>query len=183
MITNTPRTASKRSALLTVIVFASVFGLVGQFSGTVTAATALSGAPAPDFVLKSLSGENVRLSEFRGQVVMVSFWATWCGDCRTQLDSLNEWYDTYHGAGLQLLAVSLDRSWEVFSKTANTLNLAYPVLYDANLEVSKLYDVSSMPVAVLIDRDGVVRDVIEGYRRTGEQEFLDRVRALLREQW
>ncbi len=176
---NTPRTASMQLALLATI----VFGFAGQHAGTVLAATNLSGAPAPDFVLKSLSGENVRLSEYRGQVVMVSFWATWCGDCRTQLEGLNEWYGTYQGAGLQLLAVSLDRSWEVFSKTAGTLDLAYPVLYDANLEVSKLYDVSSMPVAVLIDRDGVVRDVIEGYRRTGEQAFLDRVRALLREQW
>ncbi|MDH3420748.1 MAG: TlpA family protein disulfide reductase [Gammaproteobacteria bacterium] len=179
MKTNTPRTAATRLALLATV----LFGFAGQHAGTVLAATPLSGAPAPDFVLKSLSGENVRLSEYRGQVVMVSFWATWCGDCRTQLEGLNDWYGTYQGAGLQLLAVSLDRSWEVFSKTAATLNLAYPVLYDANLEVGKLYDVSSMPVAVLIDRDGVVRDVIEGYRRTGEQEFLDRVRALLREQW
>lgn len=179
MKTNTPRTASTRLALLATVLFISA----GQYAGTVLAATALPGAPAPDFVLKSLTGENFRLSEYRGQVVMVSFWATWCGDCRTQLEGLNEWYDTYQGAGLQLLAVSLDSSWEVFSKTAGTLGLTYPVLYDANREVSKLYDVSSMPVAVLIDRDGVVRDVIEGYRRTGEQEFLDRVRALLREQW
>jgi len=174
-----PRTASKQLALLAFV----SFGLAGQQSGTVLAATALSGAPAPDFVLKSLSGENFRLSEYRGQVVMVSFWATWCGDCRTQLTELNDWYDTYQGAGLQLLAVSLDSSWDDFSETALTLGLTYPVLYDANRDVSRLYDVSSMPVAVLIDRDGVVRDVIEGYRRTREQEFLDRVRELLREQW
>ena len=155
----------------------------GQQTGTVLAATALSGAPAPDFVLKSLSGENLRLSEYRGQVVMVSFWATWCGDCRAQLTELNDWYDTYRGAGLQLLAVGLDSKWEDFRDTAVGLELAYPVLYDAEREVSRLYDVSSMPVAVLIDRDGVVRDVIEGYRRTREQAFLDRVRELLREQW
>lgn len=167
---------------LALLAFVS-FSLAGQHTGTVLAATALSGAPAPDFVLKSLSGENFRLSEYRGQVVMVSFWATWCGDCRTQLTELNDWYDTYQGAGLQLLAVGLDSSWDDFSETAVTLGLTYPVLYDANRDVSKLYDVSSMPVAVLIDRDGVVRDVIEGYRRTREQEFLDRVRELLREQW
>jgi peroxiredoxin len=179
MKTNTPRTASTRPALLAAI----LFGLAGQHTGTVLAATALSGAPAPDFVLKSLSGENVRLSEYRGQVVLVSFWGRWCGDCRAQLKGLNEWYGTYQGAGLQLLAVSLDRSWEVFRRAAGRLGLTYPVLYDANLEVSELYDVSSMPMAVLIDRDGVVRDVIEGYRRADEEAFLDRVRALLREQW
>ena len=176
---NAPRTAAVRLALLAVLLLSPL----GRDAGTVVAATALSGAPAPDFVLKSLSGENFRLSEYRGQVVMVSFWATWCGDCRTQLAELNDWYSTYQGAGLQLLAVSLDRDWDDFSKTAGTLGLTYPVLYDPNLEVSKLYDVSSMPVAVLIDRDGVVRDVIEGYRRTREEEFLNRVRSLLREQW
>lgn len=154
---------------------------VSQHSESVLAATGLSGAQAPDFVLKSLAGDNLRLSEYRGQVVMVNFWATWCGDCRAQLTELNDWYGTYESAGLQLLAVSLDRSPADVSKTAESLKLMYPVLHDAELVVSKLYDVSSMPVSVLIDRDGIVRDVIEGYRRTQEQDFLDRIRELLRE--
>ena len=175
------KTTVSRAVSVRLAVLALVLVPVGQHAGTVLAATGLSGAPAPDFVLKSLDGGNLRLSEFRGEVVMVNFWATWCGDCRAQLTELNDWYGTYQGAGLQLLAVSLDHSLADVSKTAGALDLAYPVLHDADLTVSKLYDVSSMPVSVLIDRDGIVRDVIEGFRRSREQEFLNRVRELLRE--
>jgi peroxiredoxin len=153
----------------------------GPHTGSVLAATGSPGESAPDFVLKSLAGENLRLSEYRGEVVMVNFWATWCGDCRAQLTELNDWYATYQGAGLQFLAVSLDRDLADVSKAADALNLAYPVLHDEALTVSKLYDVSSMPVSILIDRDGIVRDVIEGFRRSHGQDFLERIRELLRE--
>jgi peroxiredoxin len=175
------KTSVSRAMSIRLLALIVVLLPAGQHSESVLAATKLSGTPAPDFVLKSLSGDNLRLSEFRGEVVMVNFWATWCGDCRAQLTELNDWYGTYQGAGLQLLAVSLDRSLAEVGRTADQLNLSYPVLHDADLSVSKLYDVSSMPVSVLIDRDGVVRDVIEGFRRTREQSFLDRVRELLRE--
>lgn len=145
------------------------------------AATHLSGAEAPDFVLKSLSGENLRLSEYRGQVVMLSFWATWCGDCRAQLAGFNEVYGRYREAGFELLAVSLDRDLSEAQETATNVEAVYPVLYDAGREVSRLYDVGSMPLLVLIDREGIVREVFQGYRRGGEQEYLERVKALLRE--
>lgn len=176
MKTTQARVASRRLAVLALMLLS-----FGRHTQSVLAATELSGAQAPDFVLKSLSGENYRLSEYRGEVVMVNFWATWCGDCRAQLSELNEWYGTYQGAGLQLLAVSLDRNHADVSETAAALELEYPVLHDTDLEVSRLYDVGSMPVSVLIDRDGIVRDVIEGYRRTRSDELLDRVRDLLRE--
>lgn len=176
MKTTVSRAVSVRLAALALVLLP-----VAEHAGPVLAATGLPGASAPDFVLKSLTGDNLRLSEYRGQVVVVNFWATWCGDCRAQLTELNNWYSTYESAGLQLLSVSLDRSTADVSKTADALKLEYPVLHDTELTVSKLYDVSSMPVSVLIDRDGVVRDVIEGSRRTQEQEFLDRVRELLRE--
>ena len=176
MNTCEPRAVSRGATVLALLLLS-----LGAYAESAQAASDLSGAPAPDFVLKSVSGENFRLSEYRGEVVMVSFWATWCGDCRAQLADLNEWYGTYRGAGLQLFAVSLDRDPEDVSDTATRLKLQYPVLHDADLEVSKLYDVGNMPAAVLIDRDGIVREVVEGYKRNRSQEFLDRVRNLLRE--
>ncbi|HEX7236275.1 MAG TPA: TlpA disulfide reductase family protein [Gammaproteobacteria bacterium] len=148
-------------------------------ASTVSAATQLKGAEAPDFVLKSFTGKNLRLSEYRGEVVMLSFWATWCGDCRAQLAELSAMRDRYQDAGVELLAVSLDQSAKQASQA--TAGASYPVLHDAAGEVGRLYDVQKMPVMVLIDRGGVVREVFEGFRRGNEEQYLEHVQALLRE--
>jgi len=162
-------------ALLSVL----ILGLSGI--GTGLTALNLSGVHAPDFVLKSISGENIRLSEYRGQVVVLSFWAKWCGDCRAQLAGLDEMYGLYREAGFEVIAVSMDRDIDDARETAEALEVSFPVLFDEGREVSQLYDISSMPIILLIDREGVVREVIEGYRRGTEDEYLDRVRTLLRE--
>jgi peroxiredoxin len=145
------------------------------------AAAAPAGEQAPDFVLKSLAGENLRLSEYRGEVVMLSFWASWCGQCRAQLRGLADVYARYRGAGAELFAVSLDRSRRDAEDAAASLGLTYPVLFDAGGKVGALYGVDSMPELVLIDRDGVVRKIFAGYRRGEEQQYLHSVRDLLRE--
>jgi len=147
--------------------------------GVAHAATQLKGAEAPDFVLKSLSGKNLRLSEYRGEVVMLSFWATWCGDCRAQLAELGAMRDRYQDAGIELLAVSLDQSARQAGESMAAAS--YPVLHDAGGEVGRMYDVTKMPVMVLIDRGGVVREVFEGFRRGNEAQYLEHVQALLRE--
>jgi peroxiredoxin len=161
-------------------VFAALATLLVVCVG-VRAATELAGNEAPDFVLKSTSGENLRLSEYRGEIVMLSFWASWCGDCRSQLERLGAMHDRYQDAGVQLLAVSLDQSPKQVADGARALNASYSVLHDAGGEVGRLYTVDRMPVMVLIDRAGIVRDVFEGYRRGNEEEYLQRVQALLRE--
>jgi peroxiredoxin len=147
----------------------------------VPAATNLKGSEAPDFVLKSLSGQNLRLSEYRGEIVMLSFWAAWCGDCRAQLEQLGAMRERYQDAGLTLLAVSLDQNQKQAEDAAERLGGKFPVLHDAAGDVGRLYDVSRMPVMVLIDRSGIVRDVFEGFRRGAEEQYLERVQALLRE--
>ena len=150
-------------------------------AGVAAAAAQLTGSEAPDFVLKSTAGENLRLSEYRGEVVMLSFWATWCGDCRAQLEQLGDMRTRYQDAGVELLAVSLDQSPKQAQQVATSLGMSYPVLHDAGGGVGRLYDVSKVPVMVLIDRGGVVREVFEGYRRGNEEQYLERVQALLRE--
>lgn len=148
-------------------------------AGVASAATGLVGSDAPDFVLRSVAGENLRLSEYRGEVVMLSFWASWCGDCRAQLALLGAMHERYGEAGAELLAVSLDQSVKAAGDA--TQGASYPVLHDAGGEVGRLYDVSKVPVVVLIDRGGVVREVFEGYRRGDETRYLERVQELLRD--
>ena len=141
----------------------------------------LPGSSAPDFVLKSMTGENLRLSEFRGRVVLLTFWASWCGECRSQLEGLASLHERYSSAGLELLAVSLDTRRRQVEDAMRAANVVYPVLHDVGGEVGQLYEVSSMPLVVLIDREGVVREVYEGYKRGNEEEYLERVRALMNE--
>ena len=171
-----PRPLARQLAIVVCAWLATVAG-----AESASAATGLVGTEAPDFVLKSVDGENRRLSEYRGDVVLVSFWVTWCSDCRVQLTELNDWHGTYEAAGLRLLAVGLDREFRDVRDTATSLGLEFSVMHDAGREVSQRYSVNEMPTAVLIDRDGVVREVFEGFRRAHGQAMLDRVRDLLRE--
>lgn len=145
------------------------------------ASSGLTGQPAPDFALKSSTGENLRLSEYRGDVVMINFWATWCGPCRQEMPLLDELYTRYERVGFNLLGVNIDDDSGRAMDMIRELGVSFPVLFDARKEVSRLYDVDAMPVTVLVDREGNVRHIHEGYKPGYEQTYLDQVRSLLRE--
>ncbi len=145
------------------------------------AASDLAGQPAPDFALKSASGENLRLSEYRGDVVMINFWATWCGPCRQEMPLLDELYVRYQRVGFNLLGVNIDDDTGRAMKMIDELGVTFPVLFDSRKEVSKLYDVAAMPVTLLVDREGRIRYVHHGYKAGYEDKYLDQIRSLLRE--
>ncbi len=145
------------------------------------AASDLTGKPAPDFALKSSTGANLRLSEYRGDVVMINFWATWCGPCRQEMPLLDQLYSRYQRVGFSLLGVNIDDDSSRAMDMIRELGVSFPVLFDARKEVSKLYDVDAMPVTVLVDREGNVRHVHKGYKPGYEEMYLDQIRSLLRE--
>jgi peroxiredoxin len=135
---------------------------------------------APDFTLRTLGGPNLRLQEQRGQVVLVNFWATWCGPCRQEMPQLNKLYDKYRAAGFVLLGINVDDNAGHASDVAQKLGLRFPVLLDSDKAVSRLYDLSTMPTTVLIDREGRVRHVHNGYL-TGFEDLYDKeIRGLLK---
>ena len=138
-------------------------------------------APAPDFTLRAMTGPNLRLAEQRGQVVMINFWATWCGPCRQEMPHLNRLYDKYRGSGFVLLGVNVDEDPRNAIGTATKLGVHFPVLLDADKKVSKLYDLNSMPSTLLIDRDGRVRYLHRGYREGFEDTYDQQIRELLKE--
>lgn len=143
----------------------------------------LVGQPAPDFALRSWDGANMRLSEHTGEVVLINFWATWCGPCRQEMPLLDEIYGKYRRAGLVLFSVNLDEdsNLDAAREMAKTLRVSYPVLFDARKEVSRAYQASTMPLTVLIDREGVVRYVSEGYKVGYETRYTEKLRELLNE--
>jgi peroxiredoxin len=158
------------------------FGLlISVIAATSLASSGLEGRSAPDFALKSSTGENLRLSEYRGEVVMVNFWATWCGPCRQEMPLLDELYQRYERVGFNLLGVNIDDDSRRAMQMIAELGVNFPVLFDDRKEVSKLYEVEAMPVTVLIDREGNVRYVHHGYKPGYEENYLDEIRSLLRE--
>lgn len=156
----------------------TVFTVVGM--GTAAALPAI-GVAAPDFASKSNSGRNVRLSELRGQVVLINFWASWCSPCRQELPLLNKIYVQYRAAGFMLLAVNVDDNRKDAEAMLKRLDLRFPTLFDGNKNVAKLYGVDTMPATLVIDRDGRVRYVHRGYYTGYEQKYEQQVRELLKE--
>jgi len=148
---------------------------------TAAQATVAAQAPAPDFTLKGADGRNLRLQEQRGQVVLVNFWATWCGPCRQEMPHLNRLYDKYRSSGFTLLAVNIDDDPRTAVNTAAKMGLRFPVLLDTDKAVSKRYDLGSMPATVLIDRDGKVRFLHRGYREGMELAYEQQIRDLVKE--
>jgi peroxiredoxin len=137
-------------------------------------------AAAPDFTLRTMNGPNLRLAEQRGRVVMVNFWATWCGPCRQEMPHLNRLYEKYRASGFVLLGVNVDDDTRNAAELATKLGLKFPVLLDTDKGVSKLYDLSTMPSTVLIDRDGKVRYVHRGYLTGYEDTYDKQIRELLK---
>ena len=150
-------------------------------AATSLASSGMEGQVAPDFALKSTTGENLRLSEYRGDVVMINFWATWCGPCRQEMPLLDELYGRYHRVGFNLLGVNIDDDTERALRMVEELHLHFPIVFDTRKEVSRLYNVEAMPATILVDREGKIRHVHHGYKPGYEDKYLDQIRALLRE--
>lgn len=145
------------------------------------ASAAMIDGKAPDFTLKNMKGENVKLSEHQGEVVMINFWASWCAPCRQEMPILNDLYRKYRDAGFTLLAVNVEEDTKGAKKMARDLRVVFPVLFDTTNEVSKKYDVQAMPSTILVDRDGNLRYLHRGYLPGYEDEYHKQVRELMRE--
>jgi peroxiredoxin len=139
------------------------------------------GSPAPGFSLPSKSGEQVSLDDLKGDVVMVNFWATWCGPCRQEMPQLEALYERYHELGFTLLGVNVEEDPSGADKYLAETPVSFKILFDRKNDVSKLYDVVAMPSTVLIDRNGVLRYVHHGYEPGYENEYQTQIRTLLRE--
>ncbi|MEY3252775.1 MAG: hypothetical protein RL227_1748 [Pseudomonadota bacterium] len=136
---------------------------------------------APDFTLKRAEGGNLRLAEQRGQVVLINFWASWCGPCRVEMPHLNKLHDKYKAGGFMVLGVNIDDDPRHGAATAARWGLRFPVLLDAEKSVTRTYDLGAMPSTVLVDRDGRIRHLHRGYRDGMELEYERQIRELVKE--
>ncbi len=159
--------------------------LIALFASALWASCAVASeniqGPAPDFALKSNTGKNLRLSEYRGQVVMINFWASWCGPCRQEMPLLEDMYKRYQSLGFTILGVNVEEDSSKAKRLLKEIPVSFPILFDNRNQVSKMYNVVAMPSTVLVDRDGNMRYLHKGYKPGYEKEYQKQVRALVRE--
>ena len=142
---------------------------------------AVPGVPAPDFALRALAGPNVRLSEHVGQVVVISFWGSGCDACREQLEALERDFGRYRGRGLRIYGVEVSDDQTAALSFARGTRVTFPLLLDPAKTVARLYDVDNLPMTVLIDRDGKIRQVVRDFNETSRRACEDELRTLLAE--
>jgi peroxiredoxin len=178
----TRRSGAVGAAVLAAVAFALAFGCAClAYASEREARDALVGREAPDFTQRALGGGNFRLSERRGEVVVVGFWTSWCSTCRAQLERLGRIDQTYGNAGLVVVGVSLDDDPERARGLARAVDAKFRNVIDVDKQLGRAYRVNDVPMTVLVDRSGVVRFVHGELSRTDEADLYAQIRKLLDE--
>ena len=139
------------------------------------------GEPAPNFQLPDLHGHLVTMSDLRGKVVLLNFWATWCGPCRVEMPTMEQLYHTFARKDFEILAVSIDAQGVAVTRPfQQEYHLTFPILHDPDYRVGLMYGARSLPMTFLIDRQGVVRHQIFGARDWGASEAQQLVQMLMK---
>ncbi|WP_455370555.1 peroxiredoxin family protein [Petrachloros mirabilis] len=139
------------------------------------------GQVAPDFRLRDMNGQMVSLSDFRGKVVLLNFWATWCGPCRVEMPAMEELYRQYPRKDFEILAVSTDAQGVAVTRPFQQENkLTFPILHDADFRVGLSYGARTLPMTFMVDRNGIVRQQIFGARDWGAPEAHQLLQILMK---
>src|SRR5207237_3540111 len=149
------------SAVSLLIVLSGLLGMAAR--------PPLVGSPAPEIVLKDLQGRDVKLSDLRGKVVLVNFWATWCKPCKEEMPAMQAAYDKLRDEGLVVLAVNELEDVQRVAEHVRSHGHTFPVVMDHDNRIANRYGVVGLPASFLIDRQGIVRERVSG--------------SLLTEQW
>jgi peroxiredoxin len=139
------------------------------------------GQPAPDFTLKSMDGKNFNLTEQRGNIILINFWASWCGPCRKEMPVLQDLQEKYQDLGVQVWGINVEQENQAGKDFLVNLELSFSIFFDETNKLSETYDVQAMPTTVLVDRDGIVRFVFRGFKDGYEKKYEKAIKQLIRE--
>jgi thiol-disulfide isomerase/thioredoxin len=147
----------------------------------IAAAAAVPGSPAPALVLPARDGGKVDLASLKGEVVMINFWATWCGPCRQEMPLLAQLHTKYEPLGFTLLGVNVEPDSAAAVDWLKGVPVGFPILFDRDSAVAGRFGVEGMPSTVFVDRNGKVRYVHRGYKPGDEAKYADMIRSLVKE--
>lgn len=167
-----------RYILCLIVLAFTILGEGGKVYSVETAPEA--GKYAPAFDLKDMNGKKVSLSEFKGKVVLVNFWATTCDPCKAEMPSMNNLYKTFRDHDFTVLAISIDSSEKAVKSFISEKGILFPVLLDKDKEVYfDDYAVIGLPTSFLIDRNGVIAEKFLGERDWDSPEMKNKITSLL----
>jgi peroxiredoxin len=156
--------------------------LVSTFVALAWPAVATDGSPAaPEFKLANRAGGELSLADLKGQVVMINFWASWCGPCRQEFPALDQIYSKYKPMGFQMVAINVESDKADAERFLGKTPVNFPILFDPDNKVSGSYGVNAMPTTFLVDRQGRLRWQHRAYKPGDEAKYIEQIRAMLRE--
>ncbi len=137
---------------------------------------------APIFTLSDLSGKNHSLLDYKGRIVILDFWATWCPPCRAEIPMLIELYNKYREKGIEIIGIGIDKK-ETLKKFKKEMSINYTVLVDEKGTVAKMYGVRGIPTTYILDRKGRIVERHVGFMPGMERKFVETVEKLLLENY
>lgn len=170
----------KSRCILCSIVVILIFSSAGVRKAAALDKSPAIGEYAPPFVLRDIDGKRVSLSEHKGQVILLNFWASWCHACRSEMSSLNDLYKSLKDSGLEVFAVSVDSSEESLRSFVSGKKFSFPILFDKGGDTYfEQFGVIGLPVTFVIDRQGVLVDKIIGSTDWDSPEIRKRILGVL----
>jgi len=157
------------------------FALAAVLLAATTASALAPGDVPPPIDMPDRSGKRVDLRELRGKVVLVDFWASWCGPCKQEMPVLQELHEKYAAQGLVIVGINIDSSSKKMIKALKGAPVSFRIVHDPKLAVASKYEPATMPSSYFIARDGKIRYVHEGFEKKDAGEMESRIKALLAE--
>ncbi len=146
---------------------------------TKTPGLAATGQQAPDFELPMLNGEVVHLDDYKGKVVLLNIWATWCSPCREEMPSMEKLYQELKDQAFEILAVSIDSQGDgAVASFVKRHNLTFPILLDRKGQTGRLYNTTGVPETFIIDKNGAIVTKVIGYRNWSSPNVVQTLKGL-----
>ncbi|WP_219845864.1 TlpA family protein disulfide reductase [Maribrevibacterium harenarium] len=169
------------SRLRTAFTMLAICSSLSVSAANLTPASQSEPAPNANLSLPTVAGDSAKLSDFRGTVVLLDFWASWCGPCRESFPWMNQMERKYQDQGFKVVAVNLDQDAALVTPFLNDFPANFTVLLDTNFSMPEAFGVIGMPTSYLLDRQGRIRATHVGFRQQDTDDYEAAIQALLAE--